>query len=107
MSLQYSREAAAQANAGGFTSISAINGTNANIAKATAPVLAIHGRKDRSSSYGGGRDWALKLPNARLVTVDNAAHAPWIEDPDTVFGALGAFLGGAWPETAEKVESLE
>jgi proline iminopeptidase len=77
------------------------------LSKATAPVLAIHGRKDRSSSYGGGRDWALRLPDARLVTVDNAAHVPWIEDPDRVFGAIETFLGGAWPETAEKVESLD
>lgn len=43
------------------------------------PVLTIHGRKDRSAAYGGGREWALLLPGARLVTVDEAAHAPWIE----------------------------
>jgi proline iminopeptidase len=77
------------------------------IAKAKAPVLVIHGRKDRSAPYGGGRDWALRLPNARLVTVDSAAHVPWIEDPVEVFRALETFLNGAWPETAEKVESLD
>jgi proline iminopeptidase len=81
--------------------------TAEEIAMARAPVLVIHGRKDRSSSYGGGRDWALRLPDARLVTVENAAHVPWIEDPDKVFGAVETFLGGAWPETAEKVESLD
>jgi len=74
---------------------SALKLTEEEIAKATAPVLAIHGRKDRSSSYGGGRDWALRLPNARLVTIDHAAHVPWIEDPATVFGAIETFLGGA------------
>jgi proline iminopeptidase len=88
-------------------SIQNLNLTAEEISKARAPVLAIHGRKDRSSSYGGGRDWALRLPDARLVTVDNAAHVPWIEDPDRVFGAVETFLGGAWPETAEKVESLD
>ena len=80
--------------------------TKEEISKARAPVLAIHGRKDRSSSYGGGRDWALRLPDARLVTVENAAHVPWIEAPDMVFSAVETFLGGQWPETAEKVESL-
>jgi pimeloyl-ACP methyl ester carboxylesterase len=46
------------------------------------------------------------LPHARLVTVDNAAHVPWIEAPEAVFGAIKTFLNGAWPETAQKVESL-
>jgi pimeloyl-ACP methyl ester carboxylesterase len=72
-----------------------------------APVLTVHGRKDRSAPYGGGREWALRLPNARLVTVENAGHAPWIEAPERVFGAIGTFLGGQWPQAAQEVESLE
>src|SRR5437667_10930358 len=39
--------------------------------------LTVHGTKDRSSPYGGGREWALMLPNARLLTIENVAHAPW------------------------------
>jgi proline iminopeptidase len=85
-------------------SIQNLNLTEEEISKAKAPVLAIHGRQDRSSSYGGGRDWVSRLPDARLVTVENAAHVPWIEDPVKVFGAVETFLGGAWPETAETVE---
>jgi pimeloyl-ACP methyl ester carboxylesterase len=88
-------------------SIQALNLSDADYARATAPVLAIHGRQDRSAPYGGGREWALRLPNARLITVENAAHVPWIEEPDEVFGAIGAFLGGAWPADAEAVESLD
>jgi proline iminopeptidase len=87
-------------------SIQNLNLTADEISKAKAPVLVINGRKDRSSSYGAGRDWALRLPDARLVTVENAAHVPWIESPDKVFGAVETFLRGEWPETAEKVESL-
>ena len=75
-------------------------------AKVTAPVLIVHGNKDRSAPYGGGRDWAMLLPDARLVTVENAAHAPWIEAPELVFGSIKAFLDGTWPEAAEKVVSL-
>jgi len=45
------------------------------------------------------------LPNARLLTVENAAHAPWIEAPDKVFGAIDTFLDGTWPEAAEKLTS--
>ncbi|HMD34942.1 MAG TPA: alpha/beta hydrolase [Vicinamibacterales bacterium] len=88
-------------------SIQALDLTDADYARATAPVLAIHGRQDRSASYGGGREWALRLPNARLITVDNAAHVPWIEDPDKVFGAIGAFLDGGWPPSAERVTTLD
>jgi proline iminopeptidase len=88
-------------------SIQKLNLTAEQISAVKAPVLVIHGRKDRSGSYGGGRDWALRLPDARLVTVENAAHVPWIEAPERVFGAVETFLGGAWPETAEKVEVLD
>ena len=87
-------------------SIQALNLTDFDYARATAPVLAIHGRQDRSAPYGGGREWALRLPNARLITVENAAHVPWIEDPDKVFGAIETFLDGGWPPSAELVTML-
>jgi pimeloyl-ACP methyl ester carboxylesterase len=48
----------------------------------------------------------MALPNARLLSVENAAHVPWIEAPELVFGAIRAFLDGAWPETAQQAESL-
>ena len=40
----------------------------------------------------------------RLVTVENAAHVPWIEAPEKVFGCIETFLDGMWPEAA--VETL-
>ncbi len=61
-------------------------------ARVLAPVLTIHGTHDRSAPFGGGQDWARLLPNARLLKVDNAGHAPWIEAPDLVFGSIEAFL---------------
>jgi proline iminopeptidase len=72
-----------------------------DVARITSPVLTIHGARDRQAPYGGGRDWALMLPNARLVTVENAAHVPWIEAPEKVFGGIETFLDGAWPEAAK------
>ena len=88
-------------------SIHRLNLTDEDMARAKAPVLVIHGTKDRSSPYGAGREWALLLPNARLITVEGAAHVPWIESPDLVFGSIRRFLDGAWPEAAEKVRQLE
>lgn len=90
-----------------WPSVLALDLTPEEIAKVRTPVLTVHGAKDRSAPYGGGREWALLLPEARLVTVENGAHAPWIEAPEQVFGAIATFLAGAWPEGAEKVESLE
>jgi proline iminopeptidase len=77
------------------------------VAKGKAPVLVIHGVKDRNAAYGGGRDWAMLWPDARLLTVENAAHAPWIEEPELVLGSIGAFLDGDWPEGARKVGALD
>lgn len=90
-----------------FPSIQALRIAAEEFAKAKMPVLVVHGTKDRSSPYGGGREWALLLPNARLVTVENAAHAPWIEAPELVFGSIEKFLGGGWPPAACKVTSLD
>jgi pimeloyl-ACP methyl ester carboxylesterase len=34
------------------------------------------------------------------LTIDKAAHAPWIEAPDLVFAAIETFLTGTWPDAA-------
>jgi pimeloyl-ACP methyl ester carboxylesterase len=88
-------------------SIQALNLHPDEISKVKTPVLTVHGRRDRQAPYGGGREWALLLPNARLLTVEGAAHVPWIEAPDMVYRAIETFLDGTWPELAKKVESLE
>src|SRR5262249_46144055 len=56
-------------------SIQAATPTTEDFARAIMPVLIVHGTKDRSSPYGGGREWARILPDARLLSVENTAHA--------------------------------
>jgi proline iminopeptidase len=73
-------------------SLNAVALTDEEMRSITVPALLVHGTKDRSAPLGGARDWASGLPNARLVEVENAGHAPWIEAPELVFGALRAFL---------------
>ncbi len=75
----------------------------AEVATVTCPVLIVHGSHDRSAPYAAGRAWAARLPNARLLTVPDVAHAPWIEAPGLVIPALQGFLDGAWPAAAERV----
>jgi len=84
-------------------SIQKIEFSTSDLSRVEAPVLIIHGTRDRSSPYEGGREWASMFPNARLLTVHNAAHAPWVESPDLVFEAIETFLNGRWPASAERV----
>ena len=66
--------------------------------KISMPVLTIHGTKDRTAAFAGGRAWAASLPNARLVAVEGAAHNTWLDDPIAVFGAIRHFIrSGEWP----------
>jgi len=81
--------------------------TAEDFAKVTAPVLTVHGNRDRNAPYGGGREWAMHLPDARLLTVPDTAHAPWVEAPEKVLEPIEAFFDGRWPELAEKVTALD
>jgi len=90
-----------------FPSMQALQLRPEDFAKVTAPVLIVHGTKDRSAPYGGAREWSLLLPDARLLSLEQAAHAPWIEAPEEVFGAITTFLDGTWPQRAVKVEAVD
>ena len=88
-----------------WPTIQAASLTPEEMKKITMPVLVIHGTRDRNAHYDGGRAWAASLPDARLVTVPDAAHALWLDDPVTVFGAIRHFVRGEWPLGSEKVTS--
>ena len=60
--------------------------------KITFPVLLITGVEDRLKEPGHGRELRDRMPNARLLEVDNAAHCPHIENPELVNDAISAFL---------------
>ena len=49
----------------------------------------------------------MMLPNARMVTIENGGHAPWIEAPERVVPAIEQFLDGEWPDGSERVTTLE
>jgi pimeloyl-ACP methyl ester carboxylesterase len=76
--------------------------SDAALGRVTCPVLVVHGTADRSAPYEGGRAWARRLPDARLLALEGAAHAPWIERP-AVIAAIRDFLDGTWPEAAVAV----
>lgn len=86
-----------------FTSAQRSDVDGIDVADLDTPVLTVHGTKDRNASYGGGREWAALLPNARLLTVEGAAHHAWVEG-ETVLPSIQAFLGGDWPAAVEDLE---
>lgn len=71
--------------------------TAEQLAKVTVPVLTIHGKKDRQAAYEGGVGWVQTLPNARLVTLENSAHAVWLDEPAKLGASIRQFLRGEWP----------
>jgi len=50
--------------------------------KIQAPTLVIHGQHDRKQRYSGAAHLAGKIPNAKLITFENSAHLPNLEEVD-------------------------
>lgn len=89
-----------------WPSIERLELADEEIERMEAPALVIHGTRDRNAPYGAGRDWALRLPEARLLTVTDTAHLPHVESPGLVQPAIEHFLAGHWPDAAEVIEEL-
>lgn len=68
-----------------------------------APTLVIHGMEDLIP-LESSREWAVTLPNARLLVIPGCGHFPHLEAPELYFPALDRFLSGDWPEEAEIVK---
>lgn len=62
------------------------------LAAIDVPVLLLHGRHDEKTRYDGARYLLAHLPRARLVTLEQSAHCPHLEEPDGVNAALLEFL---------------
>lgn len=89
-----------------FKSVGQIDVSKEAVARVKIPVLTIHGTWDRNAPYAGGREWALVLPNARLLTIERAAHQVPADAPEIVLPAIEAFVAGKWPEGVEQVTRL-
>lgn len=90
-----------------FTGVQRLDIDAAAVARVRLPVLTIHGTWDRNAPYAAGREWALTLPDARLITVERAAHQVVTDAPEIVLPAIDEFVSGRWPSRAEKITTLE
>lgn len=59
----------------------------------TMPVLFLWGADDPNGGAAVARAFAPRLPNAELVIVPGAEHAPWIDDLETCVAHTRRFLG--------------
>jgi proline iminopeptidase len=73
----------------------------AEAASLEAPTLVIHGERD-AVPLEGSRTWAAR-PNARLLVIEGAGHASFVEKPEVFFPAVDRFLKGEWLEDAQTV----
>ena len=71
-----------------------------------AETLIVWGAQDSLTPLRAGRVLALKLPNARLVVIERAAHAPMLEAPERFRAELEAFLERGLPSGPSSVASL-
>jgi pimeloyl-ACP methyl ester carboxylesterase len=60
--------------------------------KIIVPTLVLHGSNLEQMSGDGGPGLAAILPNAKLVTVEDAGHDPWLDQPKLFFAAANSFL---------------
>lgn len=56
------------------------------------PTLIIHGREDQIIPVAAGRELALRLAQAHLVTLEGCGHAPFLSQPQAVADILREFL---------------
>lgn len=64
----------------------------APVERIAAPALVIHGAQDRVVPHHNGALLARKLPRARLVTLPEAGHLPYLEDRDRFVARVRAHL---------------
>jgi pimeloyl-ACP methyl ester carboxylesterase len=63
------------------------------LARARVPALVIWGGRDRLVPLAHAHAYAEALPDARLVVLDDAAHYPYLEEPERFAREVAAFLG--------------
>lgn len=59
---------------------------------ARCPVLLLYGRHDRQATEANARDLRARLPDARLVFIDDAAHLVVREQPERILAEVRRFL---------------
>lgn len=62
-----------------------------------APTLVIVGREDKRTSYESHLAGTLRIPGARIATLEQCGHLPFLEQPEAFNSLLVRFLAGEEP----------
>jgi pimeloyl-ACP methyl ester carboxylesterase len=62
------------------------------LAGITVPTLIVWGANDELIPLDQGREYATKIPNARLVVIPDCGHVPPLENPEAFLSAMIPFL---------------
>ncbi len=68
--------------------------TDEELARVQMPVLLLWGDEDTNGGRPEAEAFAARLPNASLEIVEEAGHAPWIDEPELCAARTRAFLRG-------------
>lgn len=63
-------------------------GRGVEVEKIVTPALVIHGEQDQVVVHANGRLLARRLPRARFVSLPDAGHLPFLEDPSGFAGLV-------------------
>ena len=64
------------------------------LGRITSPTLVVAGEDDFICDVVSAREMAEAIPDARLATIPEAGHFPWVEQPAAFRAALDPFLKG-------------
>jgi pimeloyl-ACP methyl ester carboxylesterase len=64
-----------------------------------APTLILHGTDDQSAPYAAAKRLALRIPGARLYTVEGANHAMILSHKDELYGEIVGFLNSVYVDS--------
>jgi pimeloyl-[acyl-carrier protein] methyl ester esterase len=68
----------------------------------SVPTLLVHGENDPLMPLAAARWLAVELPNAQLVIVPGAAHAPFLHDPEGFARLTGDYCHAFAPDQATR-----
>lgn len=76
------------------------------IAKLRMPVLVLEGT-ETEIPLDATREWAVTIPNARMLLIPKAGHELFLDEPEAFQKAAEQFLRGKFPKGAEIVRKSE